>query len=67
MKYAYERTIGRKTALGTDYPVTAVVYRNGPREWVAAVIWNGIATGMATFRTRREAIAWHEEREENER
>lgn len=60
MKYVYEQTIGHKRITGTDHPVRAVVYRNGPREWIASVICNGIATMAAQFRTRREAIAWHE-------
>src|SRR5450432_1044947 len=56
MTYAYDETITTRTILGTDHPVSAVVYKAG-RTWISATICNGIAESSAEFRTKREALA----------
>ncbi len=58
MKYAYERNLGSKTIMGTEHPITVVVYRGKhSREWVLAVLCNGTGMIPRSFKTRRKAIA----------
>ena len=65
--YAYCEVTGHQRILGTDHPVYALVYRSGRYKWTASVVCNGIASMSADFRTKREAIAWHEGRKTRRR
>jgi hypothetical protein len=56
LKYAYRKVIGTRKVLNTDWPIEAVVYKNGEREWVSATVCNGIADTAAVFATKREAL-----------
>lgn len=51
----YERKIGTKTVMGTDWPVHLIVFKNGNRRWTLAERCNGICRLKQSFRTRAEA------------
>jgi len=50
----YERKIGTKTVMGTDWPVHLIVFRDGSR-YALAERCNGICRLKQSFRTRAEA------------
>jgi hypothetical protein len=57
MEYAYSREIGTRRILDTDHPIKAVVYKGRKREWILAVICNGIGMIPRSFKTKKAAIA----------
>jgi len=50
----YERKIGTKTVMNTDWPVHLIVFRSG-REWTLAERCNGTCRLKGTYRTKAEA------------
>lgn len=52
----YERKIGTRTILGTDWPIHLIVFRDG-HKWAMAERCNGTCRNVQHFRTKAEAVA----------
>jgi hypothetical protein len=52
-----EHVIGHRTIMNTDHPIWAELRRFGPKQWVVALVCNGVAETSRTYTTRRDAMA----------
>lgn len=57
----YERKIGTRTIMGTDWPIHLIVFRAG-RRWAVAERCNGTCRNVQHFQTKSDAINAADER-----
>lgn len=52
----YDQTIGHKNILGTQWPISVIVERIGPKHYQTYYLCNKIAEKVKRYSTRRSAI-----------
>lgn len=57
-RYHYERTLGKKTRAGTDWPVEVKISRVKKGKWVAFKLCQGVGGKSHYFKTLHQAMAW---------
>jgi hypothetical protein len=62
MNYAplREKVIGHRNIMNTEHPIWVEVRRFGPKQWVVALVCNGIAESSRTYTTRHDALTAYE-------
>ena len=55
-----EHVVGHRTIMNTNHPIWAELRRFGPKQWVVALVCNGVAETSQTYTTKRDATAAYE-------